>query len=484
MSSEINRVFISYRRDDSRWLARALYNKLTSEIDEERVFMDVDSIEPGLDFVDVIDDVVSKVNVMIAIIGPGFMTATDEDGGRLIDDPQNWVRLEIATALKRNIRVIPLLQQGANLPTAEELPEDLKPLVRRNAIQVNEMTFEADVDRIIDSLQRFWNEEQVAAKGKPSKPTPSLPTPDTSDAEPIAALPGHNSLKRPAWLIPALSLAGVLAVLFALWATGVFSSLKPENVVTKPNSENDQPSQPDAQKIIQQEDEKQPIVEGLVWIEPGEFMMNSPTNEGNIAISNRESRKIEFENGFYMGETEVTRLQYWDLMEKLDDKDQPPVDGSLPKTNITWIDAIDFCDALNDGYRANGIGELPDGFEYRLPSEAEWEYACRAGNDGTFTDRDIRNIAYCRFDNNLLQGPVKVKSKKPNEWNLFDMLGNVEEWCRDIENNDHYVLRGGGYNALFKTCQPTRSYRTTTESAQFPSGGFRIAAFKKSPTAN
>ena len=128
------RVFISYRRQESSGLAGRLYDRLAARFGDDQVFMDVDTIALGVDFAEVITQAVSTCEVLLAVIGPRWLTATDEDGRRRLDDPDDLVRLEIAAALERDIRVIPILVEGAVMPRRQQLPEALAGLARRNAL--------------------------------------------------------------------------------------------------------------------------------------------------------------------------------------------------------------------------------------------------------------------------------------------------------------------------------------------------------------
>jgi hypothetical protein len=148
------RIFISYRREDSSAAAGRLHDRLQDHYGRDNVFMDVDNIEPGLDFIEVIERTVASCDVLIALIGRQWLTITDADGQRRLDNPEDFVRYEIATALKRNIRVIPALIQGALMPRAPQLPEDLQPLTRRNALELSDAHFHRDVDGLIEALHR------------------------------------------------------------------------------------------------------------------------------------------------------------------------------------------------------------------------------------------------------------------------------------------------------------------------------------------
>jgi hypothetical protein len=147
-------IFISYRRDDTAHSAGRLYERLARDFPRSQLLMDVDAIELGLDFFKVLDEQVSGCDVLLALIGPNWVDAKTEKGVRRLDDPDDFVRIEIAAALERDIRVIPVLVDGAPMPRAEELPEPLKPLARRNAIWVSHEGFGADTQRLVEVLQR------------------------------------------------------------------------------------------------------------------------------------------------------------------------------------------------------------------------------------------------------------------------------------------------------------------------------------------
>ena len=148
--SLFGRIFISYRRQETAWPAGRLYDVLVEHFPTEQVFKDVDNIEPGEDFVERITAAVGSCDVLLALIGPQWLTITDENGQRRLDNPEDYVRLEIETALKRKIRVIPILVDDARMPRANQLPATLAPLVRRNAVEINPLTF--DTKRLISTV--------------------------------------------------------------------------------------------------------------------------------------------------------------------------------------------------------------------------------------------------------------------------------------------------------------------------------------------
>ena len=137
-------IFINYRRDDSRGLAGRLADNLRRAFGSRAVFMDVDGMKPGLDFVKQLDAQVSQCDVVLAVIGTNWFEARDDKGQRRFDSEHDYVRIELASALKRDIPVIPVLIDGATLPPEEALPDDLKSLARRHAMELRYTRFNAD----------------------------------------------------------------------------------------------------------------------------------------------------------------------------------------------------------------------------------------------------------------------------------------------------------------------------------------------------
>jgi hypothetical protein len=145
-------IFISYRRDDSAGYAGRLYDRLRSRFAKDRLFMDIDNIPPGHDFVEVLEAAIAACNVVLVLIGKQWVSITNADGTRRLDDPNDFVRLEIATALRRNVRVIPVLVRGATMPLESALPPDVRPLARRQALAISDDDFHHDADRLIAAI--------------------------------------------------------------------------------------------------------------------------------------------------------------------------------------------------------------------------------------------------------------------------------------------------------------------------------------------
>lgn len=166
-------VFISYRREDTAGHAGRLYDRLVQRLGEDTVFMDLE-IEPGDDFVERIEQGVGSCEVLLVLVGRQWLTVEDAAGNRRLDDPADFVRIELAVALSRNVRVIPVLVGGAKMPTPGELPEDLVKFSRRQALDLSDVRFNADFDRLVSTIEREVAEAQNARE-IPAGPRPSPP---------------------------------------------------------------------------------------------------------------------------------------------------------------------------------------------------------------------------------------------------------------------------------------------------------------------
>ena len=152
-------IFISYRRADAEGWAGRLSDSLKAELGRVNIFRDIEDIPPGVEFDTYITNAVGACDVLIALIGPRWLNVTDSAGKRRLDDPRDFTRLEIVGALKRNVRVIPTLVGDAVLPPADELPEDLRPLVRRQAYELSDARWPDDCRRLCEVLRPIVKRE-------------------------------------------------------------------------------------------------------------------------------------------------------------------------------------------------------------------------------------------------------------------------------------------------------------------------------------
>lgn len=189
-------IFVSYRRQDSQSAAGRLTDHLKEHLPGVPIFRDVETIEPGVDFVDAIGKALQACRVLIAVIGPRWVDAAHADGSRRLDDPNDYTRLEIATALKRkDVRVIPVLVEGAVMPSTTQLPEDLEALARRNAIELEDKRWDFDVSQLVDTLRKALG-----------LPTPKIDEPRIPDVKPPES-------KRKWWIGGAIGAVIVVAAL-------------------------------------------------------------------------------------------------------------------------------------------------------------------------------------------------------------------------------------------------------------------------------
>jgi hypothetical protein len=148
-------IFISYRRDDAEGQAGRRFHDLTKQFGDDAVFMDVAAIEPGRDFRRAIDEQVTSCGVLLALIGKNWLSATNQSGARRLDDPMDFVRLETASALKRDIPVVPVLVHGAGMPRAQDLPDDIKELSFRNGVELTHARWDSDVQVLVKALRPY-----------------------------------------------------------------------------------------------------------------------------------------------------------------------------------------------------------------------------------------------------------------------------------------------------------------------------------------
>ena len=163
--SQGHRIFISYRHQETAWPAQQLYDVLVEHFPREQVFKDIDNIGPGEDFVERITAAVESCDALLALIGPEWLTITNKKGQRRLDDPDDFVRLEIEAALTRSVRVIPILVDGATMPRVEELPPSLAGLVRRQALEVSPARFDFDTSPLLKVLNEGRPSKNVSSPG-------------------------------------------------------------------------------------------------------------------------------------------------------------------------------------------------------------------------------------------------------------------------------------------------------------------------------
>lgn len=187
MVRDTRRIFLNYRRQDSPGSAGRLYDSLARAWSEEQLFMDVDAVQPGADFEEAIRSAVEECDAFLTVIGPRWITALDEGGGRRLDDPSDYVRLEIEEALERGVRIIPVLVEGAVMPPLAQLPPSLQPLAHRNAVEIRNTRWHDDVGRLVNTLRGTRTPEE-----SPQAPSAGRGSTAQADQVPIRS-PGPSS---------------------------------------------------------------------------------------------------------------------------------------------------------------------------------------------------------------------------------------------------------------------------------------------------
>jgi formylglycine-generating enzyme required for sulfatase activity len=499
-------IFINYRREDSIGTAGRLHDRLAKAFGRSRLFMDVDHIPAGVDFVSHLQEQVGACEVFLALIGPHWLDARDALGRGRLDNPEDFVAVEIAAALARDIRVIPVLIDGARMPSPEELPKGLKALSYRNAVEVRNSQFGRDVDSLIQKIRG-------ATKAAP---------------------------RSRAWAYPAAGLILLVCAGMALYEWGapgwISSGPVRSNVAVDANRPADDPqaaapgpraeprgnpqARPDPARSVTAGSGQSfrdtladgtpcPMCPEMVVVPQGRFTMGSPAGEPGRRTDEGPAHPVSIAQPFAIGKYLVTRAEFaafasdtghnpaggcdvWNGTDWVTQRErswQSPgfdQDDRHPVVCVSWTDAKTLAAWLS----------AKTGRAYRLPSEAEWEYAARAGTATPYffgtDDRD-----FCRYGNGA---DLTLKKKYPNygavltcddgypftapvgsylanAFGLYDMHGNAWEWVEDCYHDSladapsdgsawvgsctRRVVRGGAWASY------PRSLRSAT---RFPNG--------------
>jgi len=220
----MTKILVSYRREDSAAYAGRLADRLRDHFGADNVFVDIDTIRPGQDFVDSLERSVSSCDALVAVIGRNWLSASDASGRRRLDNPEDFVRMEIATALRRGIPVVPTLVSGAAMPAGVDLPSDLSKLARRQALEISDLRFHQDVDRLVSALS-----DAAPQRGEQGPPAPHQVSP--------------RDWRSPRWAW--MAIAAIVVVSFASWRFYVAGTrggpFLPPTVVTPESHGSDAP---------------------------------------------------------------------------------------------------------------------------------------------------------------------------------------------------------------------------------------------------
>ncbi len=415
----MTRIFISYRRDDSAGYAGRLFDRLSDRFGRDQIFMDIDTIEPGLDFVEVIEQAVGSCEVLIALLGRHWLSAADAAGQRRLDNPEDFVRLEIKAALERNIRVIPVLVDGAAMPRSADLPADL---ARRNAVELRHSRFHADVDHLIGVLEKIFS-------------PPLSPRSQTGRKEEVNSPPrygkglGEGSPRQP---------------------------FEPELILI-PAGEFLMGSDPEKDKNAQ--DDEQP--QHRLYL-PDFYIAKTPVTNAQFAAFVKASgyRTTAEEEGWSWVWTgkEVEKVKGANWQHPRGPQSDITAKSDHPVVQVSWPDAVAYCRWL-----AKATGR-----PYRLPAEAEWEKAARGPKGLIYPWGNTWETGRCNSSEAGVgdTNPVGAYPPGASPYGLLDMSGNVWEWCATrwqkpypydvsqdegsadyLEGSGVRVLRGGSWDS-------------------------------------
>jgi formylglycine-generating enzyme required for sulfatase activity len=307
--------------------------------------------------------------VVLALISPLWLDAKDRKGRRRIDTGSDFVRLELVAALGRpGVLVVPLLIDGTEMPAEDDLPADLHPLLRRQGMALRIDSFDADMGHLAAHLKRI-----LAASAAPVAVT----APPPAQLAPVAPPPSEP---RPAWA----SDAGRDD--YGRWAEFTVGGVQ----------------------------------QRLRWIAPGEFLMGSPASEVGRSNDEGPQHRVRLTRGFWLADTVCTQA-LWLAVVGGKNPAKFADDPLNPVEQVSHEDAERFLETLR--------GRL-GGAAAALPTEAEWEYACRAGTGTAYSWGNQADDTRANFSTKLGK-TTPVKRYPPNPWGLYDMHGNVWEWCAD-----------------------------------------------------
>jgi formylglycine-generating enzyme required for sulfatase activity len=428
------KIFINYRRGDDPGNTGRIFDRLREAFEPEQLFMDVDSIAPGLDFVRALEQQVGQCDALLAVIGPRWLEATDQQGNRRLDDANDFVRLEIESALKQGKLVIPVLVGEARMPRPDELPEAIRPLARHNAVRLTHERFRADAQGLVKSLQQALQDQRKARRS----PQAALLV--------AGCVVGVGAVVAVAWMLAARPPIEQEPKVAEATQPPVVEPVPAPPIEPQPETSrvSDAPLSPERERALKPKDSFRECAgcPEMVVMSAGRFTMGSRETEEGRSGDESPQHAVTFARPFAVGRFAVT-FEEWDacvadggcaISKPLD---QGWGRGRRPVIDVTWDDAKAYVSWLSN----------KTGKPYRLLSEAEREYVTRAGTTTPFWWGSSISSDQANYDGTFTYGggakgenrrrTVPVDSFQPNPWDLFQVHGNVREWLEDCYHDSY-----------------------------------------------
>ena len=410
----MGKLFISYRRDDTQDFTRSVYERLAARFGAANIFMDVDSVPLGADFRQILRDAVAESSLALVMIGRLWLSMVDERGQRRLDNPNDYVRIEVEAALARNIPVVPVLAHGVGIPRESDLPPSIAALAYRNGTDVrSDHHFNHDVEQLIARLAPLL---------EPPAPQPAR-APVVAAAQPVVA-----PAPQPRYPLPAVP---------ARLASLGFRGVNPHGAPA--------------------------IVPPLVSVAAGRFLMGSDPQRDPVARTESWAERempqgwVEVE-AFQLGKYPVTVAEYGYFLTATGHAKPASQHNSLtweqqarerldhPVVNVSWQDEMAYITWLREATNEPG---------WRLPTEAEWEKAARwdprANASRLYPWGDSFDKARCNTYGSGIGAITPIGSYPVSDarrsgaspCGAEELAGNVWEWTSSLYKPYPYTLTDG-----------------------------------------
>jgi formylglycine-generating enzyme required for sulfatase activity len=442
-------IFLNYRRIEALKDARHLYRELLRHFPEQ-IFMDAPGTAGGQHFPDLLRRKVQECRVLVAVIGPEWHRLADSSGRVRLDQEDDWVRLEIATALQRGIPVIPALIDGARMPVAEQVPAVLRGLLNHQAVKLDlDDFFEASIEKLCVAIRLALAAETTGTPAPPPRHSRESGNPKTEPALPVVdpRLRGDDGTAE--WWKQQIP-----------WAKAYGEK------------GSDEFATPWADIEIGG------VVQRMRWIEPGSFLMGCDPGDQNGYDDEKPQHRVTLTKGFWLADTACTQ----GLWQAVIGQNPSHFKGStdLPVENVSWDDVT--------GLFLPKVVQRLLRVKAELPTEAQWEFACRAGTQTPYWFGRAITQEQANYGNSVGK-TVYVKDRPANGWGFYQTHSNVWEWghrgwrtyrsesIEDPVDDPAFLiasLRGGSWSdSALKSRSSCR--RTDYRSCRSSSIGFRFS---------